>query len=299
VLPCPGLRATIATLVVLGTVGCDGLRPSTFTAGWSDPAPIGSDSVTDDSAGLDAGSEAAEPEQDDQEASRLQEFDDWRLRHDSSAPCPSEMVPIKDFCIDRWEGSLVEVTTDGLKPFSSTQRPGVSHVRAISRPNVMPQGYISGAEAQRACEMAGKRLCTDGEWFRACEGPKGTIFPYGTVLDKQTCNGDRKLHPVQQLYGEDAGKEIWMVEPMNNPAINEQPDTVSPTASRSRCVGPYGLFDMVGNLQEWTSDPAGTFRGGAYSTNNALGCQYSTTVHGFGYHDYSLGFRCCSEPYTP
>jgi hypothetical protein len=25
-------------------------------------------------------------------------------------------------------------------------------------------------------------------------------------------------------------------------------------------------------------------------------CHYVTTAHAFGYHDYSNGFRCCSEP---
>ena len=25
------------------------------------------------------------------------------------------------------------------------------------------------------------------------------------------------------------------------------------------------------------------------------GCDYRTTAHDFGYHDYSTGFRCCSD----
>jgi len=238
-------------------------------------------------------------EQEQEQEQRFTTYDDWRRHHDGTSPCPAEMVHVDDYCIDRWEGTLVEVTPNGIIPFAHNQRPLKRHVRAVSRPDVLPQGYMSGTESQRACEMAGKRLCTDHEWFRACEGPKGTIYPYGTVLDKERCNGDRKLHPLHELYGEDAGNEIWMVEPMNNPAINEQPDTVAPTGARSRCVSSWGIFDMVGNLQEWTIDPAGTFRGGAYSTNNKLGCQYVTTVHGLGYHDYSIGFRCCSDPFTP
>lgn len=289
-------------LAAVLAAGCDGIRPSTFTAGWSDPVASASVSASaapepESEPGSETPPTATEEEQAPYQG--LQVFDDWRTHHTSSSPCPAEMVFIKDFCIDRWEGSLVEVTPEGVKPFPPTHRPEQRRIRAVSRPNVMPQSYIAGHEAQRACEMAGKRSCTDGEWFRACEGPKGTIFPYGTVLDKEACRGDRKLHPMHELYGENAGQEIWMVEPMNNPAINEQFDTVALTGSLPKCVGPWGIFDMVGNLQEWTNDPAGTFRGGAYSTNNALGCQYSTTVHGFGYHDYSLGFRCCSEPFNP
>ena len=100
-----------------------------------------------------------------------------------------------------------------------------------------------------------------------------------------------------ELYGADAGKEIWMVEPMNNPAINAQDSTVAPAGAYPRCVSEDGILDLIGNLHEWASDPSGTFHGGAYSTKNGLGCQYVTTAYGFSYHDYSTGFRCCSEPW--
>ena len=53
--------------------------------------------------------------------------------------------------------------------------------------------------------------------------------------------------------------------------------------------------DMMGNLQEWTSAPAGTLRGGYYgdTTLNGNGCLYATTAHDTTYWDYSTGFRCC------
>jgi len=225
-------------------------------------------------------------------------FRDWRNGHDPTKPCPAEMALIAgSYCVDRWEGSLVEITPYGERPFPPTHRVGDRLVRARSAAGVMPQAYLSGAEAQRACEMAGKRLCTQWEWWRACAGAKKQIFPYGTVRVERRCNEQRPLHPVMQLYGADAGPWVWYVEPMNNPAINEQSATVAVCGARRECVTEDGLFDMVGNVHEWTSDPAGTFQGGAYSGNIALGCQYITTAHRFSYHDYSTGFRCCSEPY--
>ena len=55
---------------------------------------------------------------------------------------------------------------------------------------------------------------------------------------------------------------------------------------------------MVGNLHEWVADPKGTFMGGFFmdTFQNGEGCEYRTTAHGFDYHDYSTGFRCCAEP---
>jgi formylglycine-generating enzyme len=294
---CSGI-ASIALGLSLCGQGCDGLRPSMFTSGWQDPSSA--DGALPNQNAETTGSRALDEEDSDGQDSELplKVFDDWRNHHDESMPCPLDMVLVQgSFCIDRWEGSLVEITPSGTRPLAHNARVEQRPVRAVSRPDVFPQAYISGAEAQRACQMAGKRLCSDQEWFDACEGPKRTIYPYGTVHRKGACNEDRSLHPIQQLYGPGAGPEIWMVEPMNDPAINQQPDTLSPTGSLARCSGPLQIFDMIGNVQEWTNDPSGNFRGGAYSTNNRIGCQYVTTVHGFGYHDYSTGFRCCSDPY--
>lgn len=54
---------------------------------------------------------------------------------------------------------------------------------------------------------------------------------------------------------------------------------------------------MMGNLHEWTADPAGTFRGGFYVDTllNGPGCLYKTTAHDIHHWDYSTGFRCCAD----
>jgi len=66
-------------------------------------------------------------------------------------------------------------------------------------------------------------------------------------------------------------------------------------------VSADGVFDLAGNLDEWTADPSGTFRGGDYvdDTLNGNGCAYTTTAHDASYHDYSTGFRCCADAPAP
>jgi formylglycine-generating enzyme len=70
-----------------------------------------------------------------------------------------------------------------------------------------------------------------------------------------------------------------------------------PTGAKKACATPEGVFDIVGNLHEWTADPAGTFRGGYYVDTwlNGHGCDYVTTRHDAAYWDYSIGFRCCAD----
>ena len=68
---------------------------------------------------------------------------------------------------------------------------------------------------------------------------------------------------------------------MNDPSLNALPGTVALTASYPRCANAYGLYDMVGNLHEWTAAVRGTFRGGYYLDThiNGNGCDYKTTAH--------------------
>jgi sulfatase modifying factor 1 len=218
--------------------------------------------------------------------------------------CPADMALVNDrVCVDRWEGSIVEVVPGAAERLWSPYVPIDGHeasVRAVSRPGVIPQGYISGKQAEGACHASGKRLCSSGEWQNACRGPEHTQFPYGEARRAGVCNDDiRAIHPVPEagvLLGIAPG-HLWS-EGMNQAIINQLPDTLLPTGDRAECTNGYGVFDMVGNLHEWVDDADGTFRGGYYmdTSHNGEGCSYATTAHDFTYHDYSTGFRCCMDP---
>ena len=84
---------------------------------------------------------------------------------------------------------------------------------------------------------------------------------------------------------------------MNDPQLNQLPGTLALTGAHGGCTNESGVYDMVGNLHEWTADPEGTFRGGYYmdTTINGDGCWYRTPGHNVAYHDYSTGFRCCAS----
>jgi formylglycine-generating enzyme required for sulfatase activity len=203
------------------------------------------------------------------------------------------------FCIDRWEGSIVElkghdeVSHPPFEPVTSLK------VKAVSRSGVVPQGYISKSEAEGACKAARKRLCTGDEWLFTCRGKKPTTFPYGDERKDGYCN-DSGRAPIMSLHP-DLGDGVYSSrEALNDPRINQAPNTVAPTGQYSKCKNSFGVYDMVGNLHEWTADVTnsrGTFRGGYYQDThlNGDGCKYKTVAHDVSYHDYSTGFRCCAD----
>jgi formylglycine-generating enzyme required for sulfatase activity len=203
------------------------------------------------------------------------------------------------FCIDRYEASADEVSPAGhtLRHHSPYHpaTPGAL-LRARSRKGVVPQAHFSQTEALAACTVADKRLCSDQEWLTACRGSQRWRYPYGSERRAGYCN-DHGVSPLRLLHGADDSLETFGWAAMNDPRLNQVPGSIARTGEFTRCRNSSGIFDLVGNLHEWTANVHGTFRGGYYldTALNGEGCDYVTKAHSVDYHDYSIGFRCCRD----
>ena len=235
--------------------------------------------------------------------------------------CPSDMALVGRACVDRYEAHLVRLGPDGQEfphpPYLRPERGAV--YRARSEPGVMPQAYVNRKEALDACRRSGKRLCTLGEWYRACTGTAGHAYPYGAEFEPGRCNTG-KPHLLGKLFGEDPRQ--WKYEEhFNSPRLDQEPGFLALTGAYRSCTSDAGTYDMVGNLHEWISDQVdydlpnkiplrddirakiganygkGIFMGGFFSTTaeHGRGCRFLTPGHGWKYHDYSTGFRCCRD----
>ncbi len=274
--------------VVVGTTACSAPASEAALARRRESPFLGSLSAQGSSTGGGV---------DGQKARIAETTKEGRGREPLRGRCPEGMADIDGrFCIDRYEATLMDVLANGEErahsPFDPVAR--LSRVRAVSARSVFPQGYISAVEAQRACNESGKRLCGVAEWGKACRGPDPRSFGYADRREPGRCNDNGK-NPVLSLYG----RGHWNWSTMNQPVLNQQDGTLAKTGDHAGCTNAYGVFDMVGNLHEWVSDPSGTFYGGYYqdvsSKGHGEGCGYLTTAHEARYHDYSTGFRCCAD----
>ncbi|HTA93150.1 MAG TPA: SUMF1/EgtB/PvdO family nonheme iron enzyme [Polyangiaceae bacterium] len=220
-----------------------------------------------------------------------------------NAACPPGMARVASYCIDRYEAYVVELdANDRETPHSPYAPVDGLRVRAKVAEGVVPQGYISQVQAAAACQNAGKRLCSAPEFSLACRGPNTkSSYPYGgTQRQAGKCN-EGKGSAVSVVFG--AAANFGSSE-LNDPRLNQWPGGLAKTGAYAASVSPYGVFDLVGNLHEWSAEVAanghGYFRGGFYGDAelNGAGCDYVTKAHAASYHDYSTGFRCCRDADT-
>ncbi len=135
-----------------------------------------------------------------------------------------------------------------------------------------PKTKVSYKSAVGRCSRKGKRLCSENEWEKACKGRAGTRYPYGNQWDPARCNTE-----------DDEGSDR----------------EVAKSGTFRRCYSGYKVFDMSGNVAEWTSTAWGSgqvVKGGASDRPGYDGRCAARKKKKSGTANVTLGFRCCADP---
>lgn len=190
-------------------------------------------------------------------------------------------VPDGPFIMGRFNAEDVGTTASQSEPLTKVVKVPGFFIDRYEFPNatkdrnnapVKPVARVTWEEASSTCQKAGKRLCTEEEWEKACKGPNNTIYAYGDAFDKTKCG-----------------------EGMDEPyTLGDHAD----------CISGYGVVDMSGGLREWTNTVAGTkgtrrvVKGGLRANDERVTRCAFAVDESVNFSDGTLSFRCCLDVET-
>ncbi len=156
---------------------------------------------------------------------------------------PAHQVILSDYFLDRYE-----VTNLQYKQFiDATSRKSPRHYENRTFPEGYadhPVVYVSWYDAEAYCDWAGKRLPTGEEWEKGARGSDARIYPWGNKFDITRANMPQRWNTLQQ------------------------DGSTTPVGAFEQGMSPYGIYDMSGNVWEWTSSWYEAYPGNNKPTEN-------------------------------
>ncbi len=154
-----------------------------------------------------------------------------------------------------------------------------------------PMTMVSWFGAKGYCDFYGWRLPTEKEWEKAARGVDDRPFPWGDEIVRENANFYSSRDPFEEMSS--FGSRTTPVGFYNGKTYAGYATIDSPS--------PYGLYDMAGNVWQWTGDNYELqhyryMRGGSkdtYAYNLRVWMRNSATPV---YYSPGTGFRCARNP---
>ena len=153
-----------------------------------------------------------------------------------------------------------------------------------------PMSLVTWFGAKSYCEFYGWRLPTEMEWEKAARGTDGRPFPWGETIVRENAN----YYSSHDLFEKITGGLG------NTTPVGFYNGGLYAGYQTQDSASPYGLYDMAGNVWQWTGDvyPDQHYRymRGGSKDNYAYNLRvWTRNSAGPEYYSPSVGFRCARE----
>jgi len=205
---------------------------------------------------------------------------------------PEHKITLKNYYIDKFEVTNYQYQ-QALQKMGRTPPEHFNNGKAPKGKLDHPVVFVSWYDAKAYCESVGKRLPDDKEWEKAARSTDGRSYPWGEVFDIK-----------------------WVNSPVRWVTLKLIGDT-TPVGAFEGGKSAYGLYDMSGNVWEWTSSryeayPGNTrksenyggnyrtLKGGSWWDCSFYQCGISAPVYNRSFFhpktkNNSFGFRCAKD----
>jgi len=150
-----------------------------------------------------------------------------------------------------------------------------------------PMVGVSWFGSQAYCQYYGWELPSEVEWEKAARGTNGLPYPWGDGIERENANFYSSRDPAEEVNGRQG--DTTPVGFYNGMSYDGYQTIDSPS--------PYGLYDMAGNVEQWTGDVHENqhyryLRGGSKMLQGYdLRVWFRNNVSP-DYSSQSIGFRC-------
>ncbi len=198
--------------------------------------------------------------------------------------------PVHTVYVDEFQIGKYEITN---RQYAQCAKAGICAGRAYDDSKAYhPVVNVNWYDAVTYCNWMGGRLPTEAEWEKAASWDDQTktkhTYPWGEAIDCSYAN----------YYGKDGGNDFCIGD-------------TTPVGSYESGKSPYGLYDMTGNVWEWTSSSYKPYPYDANDGREDMNSSYDFVLRGgslflgddnarsasrdgnFAYNSISeIGFRC-------